>query len=476
MRTLYLFLLLPFFGLGQTQIGDAINGVSAGDYYGEKIGLSSDGTTLIVASREYNSYSGLVRVYKNISNSWIQQGQDLTGLMIPGSFFGSDVAISSNGNIIAVSSINTPGNFYGKVRLYENISDIWTQIGEINDADTAEVISLSADGNTLAIGDPYNAVQNTAGKVKVYTRSSGSWIPVGQDINGFFSNMAFGKKVALSGDGTTLAIGAPYYEQFLNSGGIALVYRNINSQWVQIGQGVYGEQNFDYTGDSISLSYNGNILAVGTPLNGSNGSYNGKVRIYVNNNDVWEPQGVLTGDTGDFFGASVSLSEDGTMIAVGSNQNSNNGFRSGNTKLFKYLLNTWSQVGNTINGQAAEDYSSSCVSLSASGLTLAINAPQNDTNGNNSGQVRVYDLSNILSSKGFNFNNFTISPNPTSDIVNINLKDGLELQKVNIYTTSGQLLKTEKSNSLKINNLSKGTYYIEVVTNKGKATKTIVVE
>jgi hypothetical protein len=482
MKFLYLLLLFSFFCFGQIQIGDPVNGLSEGDYYGEKLMLSSDGSTVVVSSRYHGSYGGLVRVYKNISGYWVQQGQDLTGLTTPSSWFGSEIAISADGTIIAVSSINSPITFFKKVRIYENTAGQWVQIGEISDSESGNIISLSADGNTIAIGSPSeNATGNTIpteGLVKVYSRTLGNWIQNGQTIIGFSANMQFGKVLALSGDGMCLAIGSSSYSDLFNYGGITQVYKNVSGQWIQTGQNIYGQQNYDYLGSSVSLSFDGNILAVGAPYYGtSNGLHKGFVSIFKNNNDVWEEYGQkIIGQAGDFLGSSVSLASNGNSIAIGSPQNSNNGYRSGNVKFFRYSQNTWSQIGNTINGQAIEDYTGECVSLSATGSVLAVSASKNDNNGQNSGQVRMYDLSLLLDSDSFVASNFSIFPNPVSDIVNINLNNGLEIQKVNIYSVSGQLLKIEKSKSFKINELSKGTYFIEVITNKGKATKTIVVK
>jgi hypothetical protein len=61
----------------------------------------------------------------------------------------------------------------------------------------------------------------------------------------------------------------------------------------------------------------------------------------------------------------------------------------------------WTQLGADINGEAADDYSGS-VSLSSDGNRLAIGAGWNDGNGDNSGHVRVFDLSM--------FNVFKINP------------------------------------------------------------------
>jgi hypothetical protein len=69
-----------------------------------------------------------------------------------------------------------------------------------------------------------------------------------------------------------------------------------------------------------------------------------------------------------------------------------------------------------------------------------------------------------------------VYPNPASDVVKINLQEDLILEKVNIYNTLGQLVKTEKNNTISVSSFSKGSYFFEVITNKGKATKTILVQ
>lgn len=71
--------------------------------------------------------------------------------------------------------------------------------------------------------------------------------------------------------------------------------------------------------------------------------------------------------------------------------------------------------------------------------------------------------------------NFTISPNPTSDFVNITLQKNMILQKVNIYSTTGQLIKSNTSSKISVQDLSEGNYYFEIITDKGKATKKIIV-
>src|SRR5690606_1213700 len=116
------------------------------------------------------------------------------------------------------------------------------------------------------------------------------------------------------------------------------------------------------------------------------------------------------------------------------------------------------------------------VSLSSDRNVVAIGSPINNENGVNAGHVRVFDLSTILSSDYFVQNNFKVYPNPASDLVIIELNEGLILQKLNVYTTSGQLVKSESKPYVSVKEIAKGSYLFEVITNQGKATKTIVVK
>ena len=72
--------------------------------------------------------------------------------------------------------------------------------------------------------------------------------------------------------------------------------------------------------------------------------------------------------------------------------------------------------------------------------------------------------------------NFSVYPNPTSEKVTITLQENLQLEKVNIYTALGQLVKTEKTNVIYVNTLAKGSYFFEVITNKGRATKKVILK
>lgn len=103
-----------------------------------------------------------------------------------------------------------------------------------------------------------------------------------------------------------------------------------------------------------------------------------------------------------------------------------------------------------------------------------------DLNGN----VYVADESNdkirkitpLLSVNVNGILNFKIYPNPVSQILTIQLQENIEFQKGTIYNTLGQLIKTDTKKEINVSDLPIGSYFIEVLTDKGKATKSFIIK
>jgi len=91
---------------------------------------------------------------------------------------------------------------------------------------------------------------------------------------------------------------------------------------------------------------------------------------------------------GDNSGQALAISSDGRRVAIGAGGNDGNGNRSGHVRVFEWSGNAWLQLGDDIDGEAAEDYFHK-VSLSTDGNRVAIGAHANDGNGDSAGHVRV---------------------------------------------------------------------------------------
>ena len=490
MKKILLVILFPFLGISQTQIGEDINGEAPGDESGSNVSISADGSVVAIGAwfNDGNGTdSGHVRVYQNIGGTWTQIGEDING-EAPGDISGYRISLSADGSVVAIGAHGNDGNGTnsGHVRVYQNIGGTWTQIGaDINGEapgdESGISVSLSADGNVVAIGTPFNNANGSdSGHVRVYQNLAGTWIQIGTDIDGEATGDWSGISVSLSADGNIVAIGARLNDGNGTNSGHVRVYQNIGGTWTQIGADINGEAPGDESGYSVSLAADGSIVAIGAHLNDGNGLNSGHVRIYQNVAGTWTQIGTdIDGETADDqSGYNVSLSADGNIVAIGARFNDENGLNSGHVRVYQNVAGTWTQIGTDINGEAPDDQSGNSVSLAANGSVVAIGAWHNDGNVINSGHghIRIYDLNAILASNSFVQSYFSIYPNPSNDIVNISLENNLQLEKVNFYNQLGQQVKTVTTNVISTLELPIGNYYVEVITNQGKATKQLVVK
>mmetsp|Transcript_59395 Transcript_59395/g.70808 ORF Transcript_59395/g.70808 Transcript_59395/m.70808 type:complete len:92 (+) Transcript_59395:121-396(+) len=84
----------------------------------------------------------------------------------------------------------------------------------------------------------------------------------------------------MSSDGNTLAIGAPYNNGNGFWSGHVRVYTFDGADWTQIGSDIDGEESYDASGYSVAMSSDGNTLAIGALGNAVNGNYSDSVRVY----------------------------------------------------------------------------------------------------------------------------------------------------------------------------------------------------
>lgn len=132
--------------------------------------------------------------------------------------------------------------------------------------DTMRTTALSGDGTTLAVGAPgeWGESSDRPGYANVYKVDSGlTSNQIGMNISGIFvgknNSDLFGSSMSLSFDGNTVAIGSPRdWTLDVNGSGYVRVYQtdgnNFNPSWIQVGQDIQGEEG-DYFGVSVSLSF-----------------------------------------------------------------------------------------------------------------------------------------------------------------------------------------------------------------------------
>lgn len=364
------------------------------DLFGAALALSDDGHTLAVGAYGEDSAAtafgtdpadntatdaGSVYVFRRAGTVWTQQAWLKASNTGATDNFGVSVALSADGNFLAVGAQGESSNAVGidgdqandsraragAVYLFARAGSIWSQQtylkasnSDLNDGFGGSV-ALSADGNTLAVGAPEessaatgsggNQSNNSAaysGAVYVFTRNV-SW---SQQAYLKASNTGpsdnFGVGLALSRDGNTLVVGAPgedsgstgidpvSNETAADSGAVYVFTRSGSSWAQQAWLKAHNPRNPAAFGRSVSLSSDGALLAVGSDKESSadrgvgadgaddTGYEIGAVYVFARTGTTWRQQAYAKpahnlGTISDRLGHSVSLSADGNTLAAG---------------------------------------------------------------------------------------------------------------------------------------------------------------
>lgn len=430
-----------------TQIGADFEGTEMSEELGHSVSINSDGS--VIALGALTSSKGYVKILQNNSGIWNQIGEDIIGES-SGDQSGYSVSLNADGTIVAIGAIDNDGNGSnsGQARIFQNVSNVWIQIGNDIDGDTAYdhfgfAVSLNADGTIVAISANENDNGGfKSGHVKVFRFVADDWEQIGEEIVGVSQNNEFGHSVSLSSNGETLAISSIKNGGNGTNAGHVRVFRNNLDNWEQIGEDIEGEISSDESGYSVSLSDDGSILAIGARKNDGNGNKSGHVRIYQNNAGVWEQLGNdIDGEAEeDYSGSAVSISGDGLTVAIGAPQNDGNGNASGHVRVFEFLDEAWVQKGMDIDGESEGNWSGRAVGLSADASTVIIGAPFCGDGEYKAGQARVYSFSDLTEiNTNLLESNIQVSPNPTQNIVTVNV-DQVRVNNLSISSSNGTIL------------------------------------
>ena len=460
------------------------------DDFGYSVSLSADGNTVAIGAPGHdhddwglNSDSGIVRIlrFDDQTRLWTQLGIDIVccarcnepenlnlslNLVVPMNGCGGSVSLSSDGNMVAIGAFGVNWDYPygneehpGRVEMYkyDEQGNSWIQQGRTIMGDTASgvawnelspilgefngrigySISLSNDGMVVAIGAPFisddpdgdlnteHQIRKWSGKVRVYQWDGYDWIPLGLNtpLAGAM-NEAFGKSISISSSEGVLkvAIGAPsrlwelgpvtdlQRDMLKPSHGYVRVYQYINESvgWVQLGTDIFSSnlgqpledairdvpEDLDRFGFSVSLSENGTRLAVGAPYR----TLLGQVFVYEYDGCEWAIVGdPISGERLNsaledghsethYLGMSVSLSADGNTVASASIPYSTKHFY-----VHQYDGSSWEKIGETIVGyddQGDLFRIDGDVSLSADGTKVAVGMPFEDGHG----RVRLFSF------------------------------------------------------------------------------------
>ena len=431
------------------------------DRFGSAISMSADGTTLVVSAILEDSATaddqtdnsaadaGAVYVFVRSGSSWTQQAYLKASNAEAGDQFGTTVSLSADGNTLSVGSYledssataingdqtDNAASASGAVYVFTRSDGSWSQQAYIKPSNPGVgdyfgiTVSLSNDGNTLAVGSRYDSGENDsldkAGAAFIFVRSGTDWsqqayLQASNAANVSAFGNQFGSKLSLSGDGNTLAVGAPREEskaidvdgdqtdKSLPGAGAVYVFTRSNTAWSQ--QAYIKASNTDENdlfGSELALSDDGNTLAVGagfedgnaTGINGdkndNSASNAGAVYVYARNNSAWSSVAYIKASNttaNSYFGYSLDVSADGSTLAVGAlseksnaiglggDQSNTSKLSSGAVYIFRFNDSSWSQQAyiKASNTGVGDSFATS-LALSGDGNTLAVGADSEDS-------------------------------------------------------------------------------------------------
>ncbi|MFT6975173.1 MAG: hypothetical protein ACJA0E_001166 [Bermanella sp.] len=257
-------------------------------------------------------------------------------------------------------------------------------------------IALNQEGTRMVVGAPrYSDSLDNAGQVTVLSLENNNWTVLGNKLEGQQQNAHFGKKVAINNAGDTIASG--YFFDIDNQSDLAVikVFKLMGSEWLQLGSDISGANIGDLTNASISLNEQGYVLAIGQPSDHTEPEFAGRVRIFQFDAGDWHQLGQdINGDiNGDSSGASISLNDAGDLVAIGSPTHSFRGDGFGQVRVFKFTNGSWDLLGSKINGEYSGGNLGTAIALSGDGSTLVAGAPfASNSNKNFQGAVKIFEL------------------------------------------------------------------------------------
>jgi len=433
---------------------------------GNASAISDDGNTIAMGAPHENSgakgingnqndhsvySSGAVYVYTRRGGTVTQQAYIKASTPGDGANFGSSVALSRDGNTMAVAAyyessaatgINGNQNDRsiteaGAVYIFTRTGTTWSQQAYIKASNTGQAavgdgfaegdqfgysIALSSDGNTLAVGaigedsaatgingDQSDNMANQAGAAYVFTRTGTTWSQQAYIKSSMTRpNVLFGYSIGLSGNGDTLAVAE--FDADRGKGALYVLGRSGGTWSHQARIQADNAENGDSLGYSMAISDDGNTIAAGAAdedclIPGINpagcdkdqpsDTSAGAAYIFARNGANWTQQAFLKSShphKSDWFGVRIAISGDGNTVAVSApqedgksrgingNQEELGSSEAGAVYFYTRGGTTWTQQAyvKSSNSEASDEFGSS-IALSQDGKTMLVGARGEDS-------------------------------------------------------------------------------------------------
>lgn len=372
---------------------------AASDWFGYRVAVSADGSTVVVGAEEVDSQRGAVYVYRWNGSSWVEIKLTASD-PAAGDSFGYSVSVSADGNIVVVGA---PGDDsqQGAAYAYRWNGSTWAETRISAEDGVAgdrfgNSVAVSGDSNTIVVGAYFDDDKgSSSGSVYVFRRDGSAYAQTKKlTASDGEANDEFGTCVSVSGNGNTVVVGVPHDDISSNvNQGSVYVYSWDGSSWTETKLvAVEGAADAVF-GTSVSVSNDGSAIAAGAPMDYTAGTYAGAVYVYRWNGTSWGETKIIASDGlfADHFGHSVSISGDGSIVMAGANQDDiGSNTNQGSAYIYRWNGTSWAETKLVADIGAMNDLFGWSVAVSADGKALVVSAYAYDVTLSDEGSVWLY--------------------------------------------------------------------------------------
>ncbi|MCP4138396.1 MAG: hypothetical protein GY754_45965 [bacterium] len=376
-----------FFWSVNTKVKFILSDGANGDLFGKRVAISSDGKTIVTGTEHMEGWSGNVFVYSWTGNSWNEtklKASDSADFLN----FGSSVAISSDGNTIAVGAFDAKdfGGCSGSVYIFSRLGSSWNQTQKLTASDAAAEdyfgfsVAISSDGNSIVVGARFNDDKGeNSGSAYVYNWTGSRWNETQKlTASDGAADDCFGIDVAVSSSGSTIVVGAYKNKDNGANSGSVYIFSRSGSSWNQTqkllaSDGAVGDR-FGYR---VVISSDGSTIAVGAYYDNDNGEGSGSAYVYNWTGSSWNETKIIASDgaAGDLFGDSLAISPEGSTIVVGARYDDDKGERSGSVYIYNWVGSSWDETKIIASDGTTENSFGWGVAVSSGGNSVIVGAP-----------------------------------------------------------------------------------------------------
>ncbi len=338
------------------------NPAKEGARFGSALAMSPDGNTLAVGAYLEGEGEGAVYLFTRASDGTWSGSAPLKATTEGEKHFGFSLALSDDGNLLAIGAPAEQGTTVdtgeklagaGATYLYARQGGQWLPAGRLAPTPAVALagfgrsVALNGNGTLLAVGaDRWSATprQEEEGEGAVFLFSqdpeTSGWTQRALvQATSPEKGGRFGGSVAISQDGTTLAVGAPRESggREMPHAGAVYLFRETEGRWLQQHRiQAHNRGAHDEFGTALAFNRDASLLAVGAPFEDSSttgvnevqrddtGTNSGAVYLYALTSDKWRQLAYIKPVVAQVeersfgeFGTSVSLSLDGTILITG---------------------------------------------------------------------------------------------------------------------------------------------------------------